>query len=825
MKQTYNPSHPSNNEKDFIVHCSLFIVHLLLTVLFGFIVIDAQAQDIQSQASTAGPETWGRQAVGTPGGFSNPDTRDWIPYVPHKEDVDAGGILDAGYLIEKPSGAHGFLTQDNKGNFVFEDGTKAKFLGSELQLFSAKEEVDWLMKWMRRHGLNYARVHGFGALRPERYERLDYSVSLAKQEGIYLILTPIYWSPQFNIVGPDGKDVRISSHVILFFNKNMEESVQNLWKDFYTHLNPITGLRYCDDPTIMGIELKNEDSPFWALDWIRNDQPVFWKEIQEQYSDFLKEKYSTTDALRKAWTLAGYPSALDDGESLELRNIEVFDFTGWHVEQNDRDISLRPRKSDQTEFLHKKLTGFYERSYKFLREIGCKQVICGSNWRGDSYTMRHVLEADARMDYVDQHDYFDHPTGGWRIDDVVIHNQSMLKAPAAGLIGRLAPRQVINRPFTVSEWNIGSWNEHVMESCFTMVSIGLLQGWDGLIHNVLAPRRSPQANQIMGADFIDVGWNPSVTLQYPTLARMWHRKDIQEAEPVFIRRISPEQINMPSPIPSKLMPEVFFLSEGDKLQRQLPREDQYGQMLAAVGKIGNEFTPTTTPHYEKEGIQQYLDQKGKIARSMTGEITWDWGQGYLLVNTPKTQGVCGYIGDIKIEAENVQIETTTTYGLVTLTTLDDQSDIKNSKRLLLTALGRARNTGTKYGNAADRDKVTDRIATPVYLEPAHRVAVLELGGPPVITEPVKGKVFITLKKPKRAQVFVLDDLGNRVDEIVPVVNSGKLELNLPGDYKSRLIEIVIEKQQTDWYYWLIPVVLSVMIIAFLFRKKRSIPNS
>ena len=27
MKQSCNLSHPSNNEKDFIVHCSLFIVH------------------------------------------------------------------------------------------------------------------------------------------------------------------------------------------------------------------------------------------------------------------------------------------------------------------------------------------------------------------------------------------------------------------------------------------------------------------------------------------------------------------------------------------------------------------------------------------------------------------------------------------------------------------------------------------------------------------------------------------------------------------------------------------------------------------------------
>ena len=45
MKQSCNPSHPSNNEKNFIVHCSLFIFHFsiipLLTICFAVITIFA----------------------------------------------------------------------------------------------------------------------------------------------------------------------------------------------------------------------------------------------------------------------------------------------------------------------------------------------------------------------------------------------------------------------------------------------------------------------------------------------------------------------------------------------------------------------------------------------------------------------------------------------------------------------------------------------------------------------------------------------------------------------------------------------------------------
>ena len=790
-------------------------IAFILVVLAGFNFANTQAQTTPRQAGAADLDAWSRQAIGLPGGFTNPDTRDWIPYVPQKSDVDAGGLLDVSHYIEKPGGTHGFLRHDDKGNFVFEDGTNIRFLGGQINSFPEKAEAEWIVKWMRRYGLNYARTHGFGLPSPERWDRMDYLISQAKKEGIYLVLTPVYWT-EFDLVAPDGSTVRTSTHVILFFNKNAEDAVRNLWKEFYTHENPYTGLRYCDDPTLAGFELKNEDSPFWALSWIRRDLPVYWREIQQQFSDYLKDKYKTTEALRKAWTLQGYPSALDENESIEQGNIEVQEFGGWHIERNDKDISLRPRKSDQTEFLHKKLTDFYDRSYKYLREIGCKQAICGSNWRGHSYTMRHVLEADARMDFTDQHDYFDHPQGGWRVEDAVFHNQSMFKSAYGGLIGNLAPRQVINRPYTVSEWNIGAWNEHLMEASFSMVSIGLLHGWDGLIQFVLLPNRSPRDNPTLANGFFNIGENPSVVLQYPTLARLWYRKDIQESEPVFIRRISPEQINMPSPIPSKLMPEVFFLTQGN----ETPRDDQYGYMLNVVGKIANEFVPTTTPHYEKEGIRPYLDEQGKVARSITGQITWDWGQGYMLINTPKTQAICGYIGETRIEADNVLFEPTTNYGMVMLTTLDDNSDIDKSGRLLLTALGRARNTGTTYGLASDRDKTTDRHASSVSLPPEHRVAVLELGEAPIISEPVKGKVSIKLNKPKNVQAFVLDDLGNRVDEIKTEIISGRLEIKLPGDFKSRFVEIVVERKQMSMYYWLIPVLLLGVILLFFFRKKK-----
>jgi hypothetical protein len=760
---------------------------LISISFFSLFVTGCKQKQSPRQAGTADLDAWSHQAIGEAGQFTNPDTKDWIPFIPRKEDVDADGILDAGLHVEIPSGQHGFLKQDGKGNFVFEDGTQARFIGGQIPSFPEKEEAEWIVKWMRRYGLNYGRAHGFGLPDEENWDKMDYFLYQCKQAGIYLVLTPVYWT-EFDIEDPEGNIVTTSSHIILFFNNNMEQAVRDLWKSFYTHENPYTGLKYKDDPTLVAFEFKNEDSPFWALSWIKRDLPVFWKEIQKQYSEFLKEKYQSTDALRQAWTLEGYPSALGQEESLEKENIDLFEMSGWHAEQNDQDIGMRPRKSDQTAFLHKKLTEFYSRSYKYLRDLGCKQAICGSNWRGHSYSMRHILEADSHMDFLDQHDYFDHPQGGWRTSDAVHHNQSMLKSPQAGLIGNLAPRQVMNRPYTVSEWNIGAWNEHVMEAPFTMISTGLLQGWDGLIHFVLVPRRHPEENPILNDRYFNVGENPSVILQYHTLVRMWHRQDISEAEPVFIRRIAPSELHMPSAIPSKFFPEAFMLTFGE----EIPEEDEYGHMLALVGKVGNEFVSQPTPHFEAEGITEYLRQDEKKVRSMSGELMWDWGQGYMFVNTERTQAVCGYIGGISIEAKSVRFESSTDYGMIAVTTLDDNATIRDSKHLLITAVGRARNTGTIYGNAAERDKTTDRHASSINLPPEHRVAVLELGEAPIITEPIKGQISIVLDNPEKAQIFRLDDLGNRLEAIEGEVKEGILDLTLPGNYGSRMFEIVIQ---------------------------------
>ncbi len=463
---------------------------------------------------------------------------------------------------------------------------------------------------------------------------------------------------------------------------------------------------------------------------------------------------------------------------------------GWWDYRDPAQQFPRQRKSDQMEYLHSMQRAFYERSYAYLRELGCKQAVCGSNWRGPSYTLRHVLECDGRMDYTDQHDYWDHPQGGWTTETAVLHNKSMLKNEHGGLVGNLAPRQVAGKPYIMTEWNIGSWNEHVQEASFAMISYGALQGWSGLLQFTITPRGWFRGESRLGDRFFNVGDTPSVALQYPTLARLWHRGDVPESDPVFIRRISPQELHTPGPIMTRYMPHAFMVGGPD----QKPGPEEYGYMLCAVGKVANEFTDEPTPHLCRDDVADCLDQEGKVARSITGELTWDWGRGFCVVDTPMTQGVCGYVGGLELRTRNALFSAATDYCIVMVTSLDDEAPIAESRHLLVTALGRSRNTGTVYGRPAiDLGGKRAGHSHAVSLPPDHQVAVVERGEGPVVTEPVAGTLSLDPLDTAAAVIHTLDHAGRRTGEVRAREDGTSLLLPLPGEQSSQFYEITFQR--------------------------------
>ena len=218
-------------------------------------------------------------------------------------------MLDCSRWVEAPTGKHGFVTV--KGDrFVFEDGTPVRFFGAQIGSFS-REQLDYAVRRMRRQGINITRMHGLENLNDrsgrtsfdyskEGFDRLDYLIAKLGENGIYMILDVHYpltyrFKPGDEIPGlPQGGP---ASHA-QFFNEKVAGIMHRRMADVFTHLNPYTNKRYCDDPTLATVEVLNEDSLFWGT----IAQP-FRQELEQKFADWLRAKYGDDAGLRKAWTV------------------------------------------------------------------------------------------------------------------------------------------------------------------------------------------------------------------------------------------------------------------------------------------------------------------------------------------------------------------------------------------------------------------------------------------------------------------------------------------------------------------------------------------
>lgn len=179
---------------------------------------------------------------------------------------------------------------------------------------------------------------------------------------------------------------------------------------------------------------------------------------------------------------------------------------------------------------------------------------------------------------------------------------------------------------TISEWNTCLPNEYSLEGTGLMAAYGLLQGWDASLQFGYF---SPDWPKGLGDGSFDLLGNPPQILQFPAASVMWLRQDVREADLVAESLYDPES--------------VFSLSDDRK---PVPLA------AALVGKVGYRFVEKNRPPVVKD-ISPYWDPKKLVARSITGELTWDAGKGFVRVNTPRTQAVIGFLSAERHELRRI----------------------------------------------------------------------------------------------------------------------------------------------------------------------------
>lgn len=679
----------------------------------------------------------------------------WFPLT--IQDQSGPSVIAMDDWLEKPAGKRGGVRIAGD-RFQLDDGTPIKFWGTNLSYGSGcappKADAEATAARFARYGINAVRLHKFSypkgrdngigdpsdATRMERegLERLDYFSAQLAQRGVYYA-----WSHTFGfIVCPGNRDRLVAydeiaqnlqgkTYAFINFAEDVQDLMIEMVVNLLKHKNTYTGRTYADDPALAFIELQNEDDVFfYTSEKAFNACPTYKKLFTAKFTDWLKAKYGTDDALTKAW------GGLQPGESLAAKNIapqtNPWFFGSDHLP--GQKGGPRQRLLDASAWLHEVQNRFYTRFAKAIRDAGYRGPLCGSPWQAPAMLPHYLnLRSDALVGFIDRHNYF----GGQLTD-------TMLSQPGSGYFSS-GLQQVADRPFSVSEWIHVYPSLYSAEGPAIVAAYGLgLQGWDASFEFQSAPRAKTFNDR--------VGWQPwgvweadvpTSLGQFPTLARMIYRGDVRESEIISTRRIGP----------TDLATGEFNFS--DKVQQQGDIKSFGGSAppeSLAAGRCVVEFTDkpqsSTLPD-----LARFRD--GTAIVSATKQLRWDTsGQGFFTIDTPGTKGIVGFASGRAHQLGDVTIEVQSPYASVILTAHDKSATLANAKRALLSVVARNCNTGFTYFAIDGR--------------------ILDNGQGPILLEPVQGTIKIAARP--IAAVHILNHAGQRTGKTLEV-HSGQFTID------------------------------------------------
>ncbi len=399
----------------------------------------------------------------------------FIPYPFYHDDVP----MDISFVFEgeKPAGKHGFLKVSGR-EFVFEDGTPVKFWGTNFNGAGCFPEYDYAKQLARRLaklGINLVRLHQLDApwhtpnifaftrgkrltnahLDPRSMDRLDHLLKCLKDEGIYIYMDMFTYRIFVSDEGVDNAHLLgVQGCPYCSFSRKLIALQKELATELWTHENPYTGLRYCDDPAIVLAEVVNESDLF------RQRKKPYIEPYRTEFMDMFA-----------AW-------AKENGIETDLSQIDPALSTD--------DCLL--------DFKVELQSAYYREMTEHLRSIGVRIPISGTNWVSPPDNFR----AQRTCDFLDTHHYF--YDWGWREFERRCMNRSITEEKSFYLRQGCLQADA-GLPTYVSEWDVPWPNAYRADSVIYSAAYGMFQGWSGFaIHTYSYSARLDRMN-VLGEEF------------------------------------------------------------------------------------------------------------------------------------------------------------------------------------------------------------------------------------------------------------------------------------------------------------------------------------
>jgi hypothetical protein len=308
-----------------------------------------------------------------------------------------------------------------------------------------------------------------------------------------------------------------------------------------------------------------------------------------------------------------------------------------------------------------------------------------------------VIEADATLDVVDGHIYWQHPS---RTHGIV--NSPMVDEPDASAPAQLSRSAVSGKPYIISECNEPFPNDYAAEFIPVLAAYALLQDWDGISFYDYDGRWNSSywygerwRLDAVGPSF-ELSRDPVKMPQLAQGALTFMRGDVRAAEQVVERTVTHEwaldsvRTAMPGGRPYWLehLPGRLALVHRTRLVLNAD----------AVGPAAGEINLPA----------------GTIA-SDTDELTWLESEagGRVRIDAPRCQAVIGRAGSDA--TQNMIVDLESSFASVQLSSLDEAS-IANAGRLLLVTGARIANRRMRWADEG-RHMLEEQGTGPTLIEP------------------------------------------------------------------------------------------------------------
>jgi hypothetical protein len=334
------------------------------------------------------------------------------------------------------------------------------------------------------------------------------------------------------------------------------------------------------------------------------------------------------------------------GQSLEKGDVEIPASTWCEAARRD----ARQFMADTEKGFIRDLTGFLR------KDLGVRVPITASQ------ITYHGAEIVAETcDYADIHAYWEHPHfpgRPWDAANWTIPNTPMELAPDADSLLSRAPWRLLDRPFTISEWNIPDPNDYAASTVPFAAMVAALQDWDGVFFfDYHSSETGWDTDRISG--YFSFNGQPVKLALLAACANLYRRGDLKPLPEVAAGTLR------------DMLPATLGLSHRIRID---PKATLPASLAAPTGK--------------------------RLA-SEDGRVVWEAGErarAHLLVNTPNSRAVWGLIAGQKFDLGGVQLalgETEHNYAALVFTSLDGKP-LETARRILLAAVGSAENTGMAW---------------------------------------------------------------------------------------------------------------------------------